>query len=133
LFGEIRRKLGAIFHELARQKECRIVEGHVMTDHIHMCIERPPKHSVATVIGFIKGKSAIAIARQFSGRDRNFTGEHFQGGEPQIWFIRELTSGLTLSSAGWLSKTRRLSRPSSERSKSWSGRFSRCSMTNKRA
>jgi putative transposase len=77
LFGEIRCKLGPIFHELARQKECRIVEGHVMTDHIHMCIEIPPKHSVATVIGFIKGKSAIAIARQFGGRDRNFTGEHF--------------------------------------------------------
>ena len=77
MFGEIRRKLGPIFHELARQKECRIVEGHVMTDHIHMCIEIPPKHSVATVIGFIKGKSAIAIARQFGGRDRNFTGEHF--------------------------------------------------------
>jgi putative transposase len=77
LFGEIRRKLGPIFHELARQKECRIIEGHVMTDHIHMCIEIPPKHSVATLIGFIKGKSAIAIARQFGGRERNFTGEHF--------------------------------------------------------
>ena len=77
LFGEIRRKLGPIFHELARQKECRIIEGHVMTDHIHMCIEIPPKHSVATVIGFLKGKSAIAIARQFGGRERNFTGEHF--------------------------------------------------------
>jgi putative transposase len=76
-FGEIRRKLGPIFHELARQKECRIIEGHVMTDHIHMCIEIPPKHSVATVIGFLKGKSAIAIARQFGGRARNFTGEHF--------------------------------------------------------
>ena len=77
LFGEIRRQLGPIFHELARQKECRIIEGHVMTDHIQMCIEIPPKHSVATVIGFLKGKSAIAIARQFGGRERNFTGEHF--------------------------------------------------------
>jgi putative transposase len=77
LFGEIRRKLGPIFHELARQKECRIIEGHVMTDHIHMCIEIPSKHSVATVSGFLKGKSAIAIARQFGGRERNFTGEHF--------------------------------------------------------
>jgi putative transposase len=48
-----------------------------MTDHIHICIEIPPKHSVATVIGFLKGKSAIAIARQFGGRARNFTGEHF--------------------------------------------------------
>ncbi len=77
LFGEIRRQLGPIFHELARQKECRIIEGHVMPDHIHMCIEVPPKYAVASVIGFIKGKSAIAIARQFEGRDRNYSGEHF--------------------------------------------------------
>jgi putative transposase len=77
LFGEIRKKLGAIFHELARQKECRIVEGHLMPDHVHICIEIPPKHSVASVIGFIKGKSALAIARQFGGKERNFIGEHF--------------------------------------------------------
>ena len=48
-----------------------------MADHVHMCIEIPPKHSVAAVIGFLKGKSAIAIAWQFGGRERNFTGEHF--------------------------------------------------------
>jgi len=68
--------LGPIFHELARQKECRILEGHVMPDPVHMCIEIPPKYAVASVIGFLKGKSAITIARQFSGRERNFTGEH---------------------------------------------------------
>jgi putative transposase len=62
---------------LARQKECRIVEGHLMPDHVHMCIEVPPKYSVASVIGFLKGKSAIAIAREFGGRERNFNGEHF--------------------------------------------------------
>jgi putative transposase len=77
MFGEIRKFLGPIFHELARQKESRIIEGHLMPDHVHMCIEIPPKHSVASVIGFIKGKSAIAIARQFGGKQRNFTGEHF--------------------------------------------------------
>jgi putative transposase len=77
LFGKIRQQLGPILHELARQKECRIIEGHLMADHVHMCIEIPPKHSVAAVIGFLKGKSAIAIARQFGGRERNFTGEHF--------------------------------------------------------
>jgi putative transposase len=77
LYGESRRQLGPIFHELARQKECRIIEGHVMTDPIHLCIDIPPKHSVATVIGFLKGKSAMAIARPFGGRDRNFSGEHF--------------------------------------------------------
>ncbi|NJP12194.1 MAG: IS200/IS605 family transposase, partial [Leptolyngbyaceae cyanobacterium RU_5_1] len=63
------------FHELARQKECRIVEGHLLPDHVHMCIEIPPRHSVASVIGFLKGKSAIAIARQFRGKQRNFEGE----------------------------------------------------------
>jgi len=77
LFGEIRKNLGEIFHELARQKECRIVEGHLMADHVHICIEIPPKYAVASVIGFIKGKSALAIARRFGGRERNFVGEHF--------------------------------------------------------
>src|SRR5262245_26841607 len=77
LYEQIRRQLGAIFHALARQKECQILEGHVMPDHIHMCIAIPPKYAVAQVIGFLKGKSAIAIARQFGGKERNFTGEHF--------------------------------------------------------
>ena len=61
---------------LARQKECQIIEGHLMSDQVHMCLAIPPKHPVASVIGFLKGKSAIAIARQ-CGRERNFTGEHF--------------------------------------------------------
>jgi len=77
LYGQIRRQLGAIFHALARQKECQIVEGHLLPDHVHICIAIPPKHAVAQVIGFLKGKSAIAIARQFGGKERNFTGEHF--------------------------------------------------------
>lgn len=77
LYGQIRKSLGHTFHALAKQKESNIVEGHIMPDHVHMCIEIPPKYAVASVIGFIKGKSAIAIARQFSGRTRNFTGEHF--------------------------------------------------------
>ncbi len=77
LYGQIRQHLGAIFHALARQKECDIVEGHVMADHVHMMIQIPPKYAVSAVIGFLKGKSAIAIARQFSGRQRNFNGENF--------------------------------------------------------
>jgi len=76
LFGQVRKQLGAIFHELARQKECQILEGHVMPDHIHMCLAIPPKYAVASVIGFLKGKSAIAIAR-LQGKERNFVGEHF--------------------------------------------------------
>ena len=74
--GEMRASLGTIFPELARQKECRIVEGHLLADHVHMCIEIPPKHAVASIIGFLKGKSAVAIARQFGGKLKNFTGEH---------------------------------------------------------
>ena len=77
LFGNIRQRLGGVFHELARQKECRIVQGHLLPDHVHMCIEIPPKHAVASIVGFLKGKSAIAIAREFTGKDPNFTGEHF--------------------------------------------------------
>lgn len=76
LYGEIRKQLGLIFHELAKQKECQILEGHLMPDHVHMCIAIPPKYAVASVIGFIKGKSAIAIARM-QGKERNFAGEHF--------------------------------------------------------
>ena len=77
MFGEIRKFLGPLFHELARQKECRIVEGHLMPDHVHMCIEIPPKYAVASVVGFLKGKSAIAIARKFKGKQQNFSGESF--------------------------------------------------------
>ena len=77
IYGELRKLLGEVFHELARQKECRIVEGHLLSDHVHMCIEIPPKHAVASVIGFLKGKSALAIARRVQEKDRNFAGEHF--------------------------------------------------------
>jgi len=72
----MRKALGAIFHERARQKACRIIEGHLMPDHVHIGIEIPPKYSGASVIGLLKGKSAMALARQLSGRERNFTGEH---------------------------------------------------------
>src|SRR5215469_14153653 len=58
-----------------RQKECQILEGHLKPDHVHMCITIPPKYPVASVIGFLKGKSAIAVAR-LCGREQNFTGEH---------------------------------------------------------
>jgi putative transposase len=77
LYGTIRRHLGEILRRLARQKECEIEEGHLSADHVHMMISIPPKHSVSQVVGYIKGKSAIHIARQFSGRRRNFTGQHF--------------------------------------------------------
>ena len=77
LFGQIRRELGEVFHRLARQKESLIEEGHVMPDHVHMMISIPPKYAVAQVVGYIKGKSAIHIARQFAGKTRNYVGQHF--------------------------------------------------------
>jgi len=77
LYGQIRRHLGDVFRGLARQKESKVVEGHLMLDHVHMLVSIPPKYAVAQVVGFIKGKSAIHIARTFMGRDRNFTGQHF--------------------------------------------------------
>ena len=75
LYGELRQQLKAIFHELAWQKACQILEGHLMPDHIPMVIAIPPKHAVSLVIGFLKGKSAIAVAR-LQGKERNFIGEH---------------------------------------------------------
>ena len=77
IFGALRRHLGEILRELAGHKESKVVEGHLMSDHVHMCISIPPKYAVANVVGYIKGKSAIQIARQFGGRRRNFTGENF--------------------------------------------------------
>ena len=77
LYGTIKKYLGDIFHELARQKESVIEEGHIMPDHVHMLISIPPKHKVSEVVGFIKGKRAIQIARQFMKKEQNFTGCHF--------------------------------------------------------
>ena len=77
LFGVIRKDLGIVLKDLARQKGSEIQEGHLMSDHVHMLISIPPKYSVAHVVGYIKGKSAIHIARRFRGKEKNFTGEHF--------------------------------------------------------
>ena len=77
IFGALRRHLGGIFRELARHKEAQVVEGHLKPDHVHMCLSIPPKLAVENVVGYMKGKSAITIARKFGGRKRNFTGEVF--------------------------------------------------------
>lgn len=76
LFGKIRKYLKGVFHELARQKGCEIISGHMAVDHVHMCISIPPKYAVSEVIGYLKGKAAIAVARQFGGRKKNFNGEN---------------------------------------------------------
>jgi len=77
LYGTMWKALGALFHARARQKACRILAGHVRRpDHVPIGIELPPKHAVASVLGFLQGTSAIAMARQLNGRERNCTGEH---------------------------------------------------------
>ena len=77
IYGGIRRYLGRVLRKLAEQRESRVEEGHLMPDHVHMMISIPPKYSVSQVIGYLKGKSAIHIAREFAGRKRNFVGQHF--------------------------------------------------------
>jgi len=77
LYKELRIELGKVFKELAEQKESIIVEGHLLPDHVHMMIAIPPKYAVSQVVGFIKGKSAIHIARTFLGKRQNFTGQSF--------------------------------------------------------
>ena len=77
IYGQLRRELGEVLRRLAEQKECRIEEGHLQPDHVHMMISIPPKYSVAQVIGYMKGKSAIHVARTYGERKRNFVGAHF--------------------------------------------------------
>ncbi len=77
LYQQLRREMGTVFRELAQRQESEIIEGHLMADHVHMLISIPPKHSVSSLMGFIKGKSAIHIARVYAGRRRNYVGQHF--------------------------------------------------------
>ena len=77
LYEQLREHLGQVFRELARQKESRIEEGHLMSDHVHMMLAIPPKYAVSQVVGYMKGKSAIHLARVYGERKRNFVGQHF--------------------------------------------------------
>lgn len=77
IFKGIRTDLGIVLHKLAEQRESKILEGHLLADHVHMLISIPPKYSVSSVIWYIKGKSALYIARQYNGKKRNFGGESF--------------------------------------------------------
>ncbi len=77
LYAELRKYLGPVLRELARQREAVVEEGHLQLDHVHMLLSIPPKYAVAQVLGYIKGKSAIHIARSYLGRRQNFTGQHF--------------------------------------------------------
>ena len=77
LYGDLRRYLGQVFRGLALQRESMVLEGHLIGDHVHMMISIPPKYSVSQVVGYIKGKSAIHIARNYMGHSQNFTGQKF--------------------------------------------------------
>ena len=77
LYEQLRGHLGEVFRKLAEQKESRIEEGHLLPDHVHMMIAIPPKYAVSQVVGYIKGKSAIHLARVYGERQRNFVGQHF--------------------------------------------------------
>ena len=76
LYKQLRAHLGEVFRKLAAQKECRVEEGHLMPDHAHMMLSMPPKYAVSQVVGFIKGKSEIHLARAYGERKRNFVGQH---------------------------------------------------------
>jgi len=80
IFKELRKYLGSTLRDLASQKECKILEGNLRPDHVHILISIPPKYSVAQVVGFIKGKSSISIARTYMGRRKNYTGQEFWAG-----------------------------------------------------
>ena len=77
IFGPLRKGIGGILRQLCEQEGVELVEGHALPDHVHLCLSIPPKYSVANTVGFLKGKSAIRIHREFMGRERNFTGFHF--------------------------------------------------------
>jgi putative transposase len=76
-YGQLRQYLGEVFRELARQKESRVEDGHLQADHVHMLLSIPPKYAVAQGVGYLKGTSAIHLARTYGGRQQNFVGEHF--------------------------------------------------------
>src|SRR4051794_12804743 len=77
LYGRLRQHLGEVFRKLAKQKESRIEEGHLLSDHVRMMISIPPKYAVSQVVGFIKGKSAIHLARTYGERKQNYSGQSF--------------------------------------------------------
>lgn len=77
LYGELRKHLGEAIREMARRSGSEVLEGHLMSDHVHMLVSIPPKYAVSQVVGYIKGKTAIHIARELFGKKRNFTGEEF--------------------------------------------------------
>ena len=77
LFGHVRKRAGEIIRELAKQKEVTVVQGNACPDHIHLILSIPPKYSVAHVMGFLKGKSAIRLHYEFGRKKRFLTNKNF--------------------------------------------------------
>jgi putative transposase len=77
ILGTLRKAIGGILRQLCDQEGVELIEGHALGDHVHLCLSIPPKYSVANTVGFLKGKSAIRIHREFLGHEKNFTGYHF--------------------------------------------------------
>ena len=97
LYGNLRQHLGEVFRKLADQKECRIEEGHRLAGHVHIMISIPPKYAVSSVVGYIKGKSAIHLARTYGERKQNYAGQSFRargyfvstvGRDAHLWTFR---------------------------------------------
>ncbi len=78
LYVQLREHLGEVLRRLADQKESRVEEGDLMVDHVHMLLSVPPKYAVSQVVGFIKGKSAIHLARVYAQGKKNFVGQSFR-------------------------------------------------------
>ena len=112
IYGELRRDLGEVLRRLAQQRESEVEEGHLMVDHVHILLSIPPKYSVAQVIGYIKGKSAIHVARHYAGRPRNFVGQHF-------W-----ARGYFVSCPRWVETNKRFARISGSRNRKTVGKNS---------
>ena len=66
MYGRLRHQIGEVFRQLCRQKGVELLQGHAMADHVHMLLSVPPRYSIAMTIGYLKGKSAIRIHRDYS-------------------------------------------------------------------
>jgi putative transposase len=108
LFEELRKELGPVLRELAQHKESEILEGRMLLDPVHMLIAIPPKYAVSQVVGYMKGKSAIHIARAYLGRERNFAGQHFWAGG---YYVSTVGLDETGRSPRWNRKWRKRTRP----------------------
>lgn len=76
MYGVIRREVGKLIREVCERYDIQVVEGHVLRDHVHMCLEIPPKYSVSEVLGKLKGKTTILLHQRY-GRRKNFKGLNF--------------------------------------------------------